>query len=65
MQIRIAVYRDLYTIAQTMLVKTKNVNQVWVRVIDYSGGTDSTSTQLVLAMVAQREFGKDMEKNAN
>lgn len=60
-----AVYRDLYTIAQTMITKTKNVNQIWVRVIDYSGVTNSTSTQLVLAMVAQRENGKDMEKNAN
>ncbi|WP_261301119.1 hypothetical protein [Paenibacillus andongensis] len=60
-----AVYRDLYTIAQTMITKTKNVNQIWVRVIDYSGVTDSTSTQLVLAMVAEREYGKDMEKNAN
>lgn len=60
-----AVYRDLYTIAQTMITKTKNVDQIWVRVIDYSGVTDSTSTQLVLAMVAQREYGKDMEKNAN
>lgn len=58
----IAVYRDLYTIAQTMLVKTKNVDQVWVRIIDYSGGAETTSSQLVLAMVAQREFGKDMEK---
>ncbi|MDQ0915668.1 hypothetical protein [Paenibacillus sp. V4I5] len=60
-----AVYRDLYTIAQTMITKTKNVNQIWVRVIDYSGVTDLTSTQLVLAMVAEREYGKDMEKNAN
>lgn len=58
----IAVYRDLYTVAQTMLVNTKNVDQVWVRVIDYSGGAETTSSQLVLAMVAQREFGKDMEK---
>lgn len=58
----IAVYRDLYSIAQTMLVRTKNVDQVWVRIIDYSGGAETTSTQLVLAMVAQREFGKDMEK---
>lgn len=58
----VAVYRDLYTIAQTMLVNTKNVEQVWVRVIDYSNSTEPTSTQLVLAMVAQREFGKDMEK---
>ncbi|MBA2942274.1 hypothetical protein HZF08_28795 [Paenibacillus sp. CGMCC 1.16610] len=60
-----AVYRDLYTIAQTMLMKTKNVNQVWVRVIDYSNASDSASTQLVLAMVAERESGKDMEKGAN
>lgn len=60
-----AVYRDLYTIAQTMIMKTKNVNQVFVRVIDYSGVTDSASTQLVLAMVAEREYGKDMEKNAS
>jgi hypothetical protein len=60
-----AVYRDLYTIAQTMIMKTKNVNQVWVRVIDYSGVTDSSSTQLVLAMVAERDYGKDMEKNAS
>lgn len=60
-----AVYRDLYTIAQTMIMKTKNVNQVFVRVIDYSGLTDSASTQLVLAMVAEREYGKDMEKNAS
>ncbi|WNR42453.1 hypothetical protein [Paenibacillus roseipurpureus] len=58
-----AVYRDLYTIAQTMLMNTKNVNQVWVRVIDYSGGTEYPSSQLVLAMVAQREFVKDMDKN--
>ncbi|OCT12658.1 hypothetical protein A8709_33150 [Paenibacillus pectinilyticus] len=61
----IAVYRDLYTLAQTMLVQTKNVDQVWVRVIDYSGGSESTSSQLVLAMVAQREFVKDMEKKPN
>lgn len=60
-----AVYRDLYTIAQTMLMKTKNVNQVWVRVIDYSNASDNASTQLVLAMVAERESGKDMEKSAN
>ncbi|MBP1961971.1 hypothetical protein [Paenibacillus aceris] len=60
-----AVYRDLYTLAQTMLMKTKNVNQVWVRVIDYSNTTENTSTQLVLAMVAERESGKDMEKSAN
>ncbi|MZQ84397.1 hypothetical protein GQF01_19965 [Paenibacillus sp. 5J-6] len=60
-----AVYRDLYTIAQTMLMKTKNVNQVWVRVIDYSNVSDNASTQLVLAMVAERESGKDMEKSAN
>ena len=61
----VAVYRDLYTIAQTMIIKTKNVDQVWVRVIDYSGAAETTSTQLVLAMVAEREYGKDMEKNAN
>lgn len=60
-----AVYRDLYTIAQTMLMKTKNVNQVWVRVIDYSNVSDNASTQLVLAMVAERDSGKDMEKSAN
>ncbi|MDD9267634.1 hypothetical protein ACFPES_11425 [Paenibacillus sp. GCM10023248] len=57
------VYRDLYTIAQTMLQKTKNVNQVWVRVIDYANVSENTSAQLVLAMVAEREFGKDMEKS--
>lgn len=61
----VAVYRDLYTIAQTMLQKTKNVNQVWVRVIDYSNVSENTSAQLVLAMVAEREFGKDMEKRAS
>ncbi|SDN87374.1 hypothetical protein SAMN04487897_105228 [Paenibacillus sp. yr247] len=61
----VSVYRDLYMIAQTMIMKTKNVNQVWVRVIDYSGVTESASTQLVLAMVAEREYGKDMEKNAS
>ncbi|NOU99215.1 hypothetical protein [Paenibacillus planticolens] len=60
-----SVYRDLYTIAQTMLMKTKNVNQVWVRVIDYSGVSDNASTQLVLAMVAERESGKDMDKSAS
>ncbi|NQX64895.1 hypothetical protein HQN90_02025 [Paenibacillus alba] len=61
----VSVYRDLYTIAQTMINRTKNVEQIWVRVIDYSGTKDSASTQLVLAMVAERENGKDMEKNAN
>ncbi|GFZ89676.1 hypothetical protein GCM10008018_39850 [Paenibacillus marchantiophytorum] len=61
----VSVYRDLYTLAQTMLSKTKNVDQVWVRVIDYSGSKESASTQLVLAMVAERENGKDMEKNAS
>lgn len=61
----VAVYRDLYTIAQTMLQKTKNVNQVWVRVIDYSNASENVSAQLVLAMVAEREFGKDMEKGAS
>jgi hypothetical protein len=60
-----AVYRDLYTIAQTMTSKTKNVNQVWVRVMDYSGVKDQSSAQLVLAMVADREHGKDMETSAN
>ncbi|MNL61967.1 hypothetical protein D3C87_1859460 [compost metagenome] len=48
-----------------MLVKTKNVDQVWVRIIDYSGTADTNSTQLVLAMVAQREFGKDMVKKSS
>jgi|GEM_PF-1653652 len=60
-----AVYRDLYTLAQTMTNKTKNVNQVWIRVMDYSGATDQTSAQLVLAMVADREQGKDMKASAN
>ncbi|MEW9698996.1 hypothetical protein [Paenibacillus sp. SI8] len=61
----VAVYRDLYTIAQTMIAKTKNVNQVWVRVMDYSNAKDQSSAQLVLAMVADREHGKDMETSAN
>ncbi|MFD0694838.1 hypothetical protein ACFQZT_12095 [Paenibacillus sp. GCM10027628] len=60
-----SVYRDLYTIAQTMTAKTKNVNQVWVRVMDYSGATDQASAQLVLAMVADREHGKDMTASAS
>ncbi|MBD0380596.1 hypothetical protein [Paenibacillus sedimenti] len=59
-----SVYRDLYTIAQMITTKTKNVNQVWVRVMDYSGATDQASAQLVLAMVADREHGKDMEASA-
>ncbi|MGG1551776.1 hypothetical protein [Paenibacillus ferrarius] len=60
----VTVYRDLYTLSQAMLNQTKNVDQVFVRVMDYSGGSDTASSQLVLAMVAQREFGKDMEKRA-
>ncbi|NEW06083.1 hypothetical protein GK047_08680 [Paenibacillus sp. SYP-B3998] len=60
-----AVYRDLYTIAQIMTSKTNNVNQVWVRILDYSGAKDQSSAQLVLAMVADREHGKDMETSAN
>ncbi|TXK81413.1 hypothetical protein [Paenibacillus sp. N3.4] len=47
------------------MMKTKNVDQIWVRVLDYSGSTDEASTQLVLAMVADREHGKDMEQNAS
>ncbi|UJF36191.1 hypothetical protein [Paenibacillus hexagrammi] len=59
------VYRDLYTIAQTMNAKTKNVNQVMVRVMDYAGSADSSSAQLVLAMVADREHGKDLKEKAS
>lgn len=60
-----SVYRDLYTIAQTMQVKTKNVNKVWVRVIDYSGTAGNSSAQLVLAMIADREHGEGLKESAN
>ncbi|MCD1260214.1 hypothetical protein B5M42_015490 [Paenibacillus athensensis] len=59
-----AVYRDLYRLTQTMTTRTTNINQVLVRVLDYTGATDTASGQLVLALEAGRGEAKDMEPDA-
>ncbi|MBP1994718.1 hypothetical protein [Paenibacillus eucommiae] len=58
-----AVYRDLYTIAQTTIQKTANVNQVLVRIMDYAGAANGASAQLVLAMEADREHARNLNAN--
>jgi hypothetical protein len=56
-----AVYRDLYAIAQATISRTSNVNQVLVRVMDYSVATSGTSAQLVVAMDADRDHAKNLD----
>ncbi|MNI23066.1 hypothetical protein D3C73_766350 [compost metagenome] len=54
------VYRDLYAIAQLTIAKTSNVNQVLVRIMDYSGASTGSASQLVLAMEADRQNANEM-----
>jgi hypothetical protein len=56
-----AVYKDLYEIAQFTTAKSSNVNQILVRVMDYKGVSGTASSQLVLAMEANRENAKNMK----
>lgn len=57
----VSVYRDLYAIVQSSIAKTSNVNQILVRVMDYSGAVNGSAAQLVLAMIADREKSGDMK----
>jgi hypothetical protein len=55
------VYRDLYAIAQSTITKTFNVNQVFVRIMDYADGSGTAAVQMVLAMEADREHAKNLD----
>jgi hypothetical protein len=55
------VYRDLYAIAQMAISRTSNVNQVFVRIMDYSNATIHTNAQMVLAMAADRDHAQNMD----
>jgi len=59
-----AVYRDLYLLTQTLTGRTTNINQVLIRVLDYTGAADTASGQLVLALEAGRGEAQDMEPDA-
>jgi hypothetical protein len=55
------VYRDLYAIAQLTITRTSNVNQVLVRIMDYSNATAHTNAQMVLAMAADRDHAQNLD----
>jgi hypothetical protein len=55
------VYRDLYAIAQLTITQTSNVNQVLVRIMDYSNATAQTNAQMVLAMAADRDHAQNLD----
>jgi hypothetical protein len=55
------VYRDLYAIAQLTITRTSNVNQVLVRIMDYSNATAQTNAQMVLAMAADRDHAQNLD----
>lgn len=52
------VYHDLYVLADSGLLETKNVKQVMVRVLDANAGGSSRG-QLLIAMDARREGMRD------
>jgi hypothetical protein len=56
-----SVYRDLYMIVQSTINKTSNVNQVLVRIMDYSNMTGGSSALMVLAMEADREHAQNLD----
>jgi hypothetical protein len=58
-----SVYRDLYTIVQSTITKSSNVNQILVRIMDYSGAVSSSTAQLVLAMEANRDKAGDLKQS--
>jgi hypothetical protein len=55
------VYRDLYAIAQLTITRTSNVNQVLVRIMDYSNASTHTNAQMVLAMEADRDHAQNLD----
>jgi hypothetical protein len=55
------VYRDLYAISQRTITRTSNVNQVLVRIMDYSNASAHTNAQLVLAMAADRDHAQNLD----
>jgi hypothetical protein len=55
------VIRDLYTVTEKVIRGTTNINQVLVRVMDYSSSSRSSGGLLLLALDANRNNGKDME----
>jgi hypothetical protein len=55
------VYRDLYVIAQMAISRTSNVNQVLVRIMDYSNVSAHTNAQMVLAMAADRDHAQNLD----
>jgi hypothetical protein len=54
------VVRDLYTFTQKVFAGTSNINNVLVRVMDYSASSRSSGGKLLLALDALRDKGKDM-----
>lgn len=54
------VVRDLYAITQKLFAGTSNINNVLVRVMDYSATSRSSGGKLLLALDALRDKGKDM-----
>lgn len=54
------VVRDLYTITQKLFAGTSNINEVFVRVVDYSATSRSSGGKLLLSLDALRDKGKDM-----
>jgi hypothetical protein len=55
------VYRDLYAITQRTINRTSNVNQVLVRIMDYSNTSAHTNAQMVLAMAADRDHAQNLD----